>query len=127
MSLEVKVEKKEAGTFAIIPVGSIDSETYTILEEVVKPLLEPSTKLIIFDLKDTVYMSSIGVTTILKIKNSLEAYGGSILLSNLQPQVKKVFDIIKALPTENIFESAKELDDYLAKMQKKEMEKEKPL
>ena len=38
---------------------------------------------------------------------------------NLQPQIRKVFDIIQALPSLNVFESVEELDQYLAEMQRK--------
>jgi hypothetical protein len=38
---------------------------------------------------------------------------------NLQPQIKKVFDIINALPSMQIFASIEELDEYLDAMQKK--------
>ena len=40
---------------------------------------------------------------------------------NLKPQIKKVFEIINALPELNVFRSIEELDAYLDKMQKKEM------
>ncbi|MGD2270109.1 MAG: hypothetical protein PVI06_06895 [Desulfobacterales bacterium] len=38
---------------------------------------------------------------------------------NLQPQIKKVFDIINALPSMQIFASIEELDEYLDAIQKK--------
>jgi len=36
-----------------------------------------------------------------------------------QPQIRKVFDIINALPFLNVFSSIKEIDDYLDKMKRK--------
>jgi hypothetical protein len=38
---------------------------------------------------------------------------------NLQPQIKKVFDIVNALPSMKIFASVDELDDYLDAIQKR--------
>ena len=38
---------------------------------------------------------------------------------NLQPQIKKVFEIINAIPSMKIFTSMEELDEYLDIMQKK--------
>ena len=38
---------------------------------------------------------------------------------NLQPQIEKVFEIIKALPDQRIFKDIEELDRYLDRMQKK--------
>jgi hypothetical protein len=47
-----------------------------------------------------------------------------VALTNLQPQIRKVFEIIQALPSLNIFESVEELDRYLAAMQRKVREGE---
>ena len=41
------------------------------------------------------------------------------MLLNLQPQVRKVFDIIKALEGMNVFKSQEEMDEYLLAMQNK--------
>ena len=45
--------------------------------------------------------------------------GGKFLLVNLQPQIKKVFEIIKALDGMNVFKNQEEMDDYLTAMQNK--------
>jgi hypothetical protein len=37
---------------------------------------------------------------------------------HLQPQIRKVFDILNALPTLQVFTSIQELDAYLDAMQK---------
>jgi len=36
----------------------------------------------------------------------------------LQPQIQKVFDIIKALPSQQVFSTMRELDDYLDRIQR---------
>ena len=60
-----------------------------------------------------------GVRVIAKAKKSLKKNGGNVVLLKLQPQIKKVFEIIQVLPSEQIFESVKEMDSYLDYMQKK--------
>ena len=47
-------------------------------------------------------------------------------LTNLQPQIRKVFDIIHALPSLNVFESVDELDRYLASIQCKVRDQGEP-
>jgi hypothetical protein len=47
---------------------------------------------------------------------------GKVLLLHLQPQVKKVFEIVKAIPTMAIFRDQQELDDYLFEMQRRELD-----
>jgi anti-anti-sigma factor len=70
-------------------------------------------------MKDVEYVSSAGVRVILKARKVLKKQNGQALLMHLQPQVKKVFEIIKALPTTQVFTSVAELDRYLDQMQKK--------
>ena len=48
--------------------------------------------------------------------------GGQTLLIHPQPQVRKVFDIVKAVPVNEVFSSTQELDAYLDKMQRKVVE-----
>jgi len=40
-------------------------------------------------------------------------------MMNLQPQVKKAFEIMNLIPNLNVFEDEKELDEYLAKVQQR--------
>jgi hypothetical protein len=42
-----------------------------------------------------------------------------VTLARLQPPVQKVFDIVRALPAADIFQSTAELDAYLDAMQRR--------
>lgn len=118
--LNVIIEKKGKGAFLVGLKGRIDSDTYTILEEKIKPILVPSTELIILDMENINYVSSAGLAVIFEIKKIVEGNNGSLIIASLQPQVKKVLEIVRALPPENIFENREELDKYLDYIQKKE-------
>ncbi len=122
MSLKVISKKKSMGVFIVTPEGSLDTITYPILEEKLDLLQNTSPVMIIFDLEKLDYISSMGIRVIAKVKKSLKEHGGKVVLLNLQPQIRKVFDIIKVLPSEQIFESIEEMDNYLDCMQKKTME-----
>ena len=124
-SIEVVIEKKREGAYLIILKGHLDVESSSCLEEKIKPLLVPSTKAMIFDMTDLSYISSTGLAIIFNARKIIEANKGALVLTNLQPQIKKVFDIIKALPEENIFGNMEEVDNYLNAMQRKEIEKQK--
>ena len=126
MPLTVKIEEKEKGSFRISPSGSIDSTTYSELEDKLKPVLGKGPKSIVVDMSDVHYISSLGLNTILKTKKALEEKGATLILTKLQPQVRKVFDIVAALPSMNVFESIEEADAYLTKMQEDELNKDKP-
>ena len=49
----------------------------------------------------------------------MRAHNGRTLLLNPQVQVRKVFDIVKAVPVKEIFQNAQELDEYLDRIQRK--------
>lgn len=119
MPLKVTVTKKEKGIFTLSPVGSIDSNTYSILEKEVDAVLRMAPKAVIFDMKEVNYVSSAGIRVILKAEKALKLKGGDALMTNLQVQVKKVFEIVNALPPEQIFTSIQELDKYLIDIQRK--------
>jgi anti-sigma B factor antagonist len=124
MPLNVRVEENTKGMYVIYSEGSIDANTHTILGSEVDTILKKSPSLIIFDMKDVNYMSSAGVGVILTAEQSLKRQGGDVLMVHLQPQIKKVFDIVQALPSQKIFASVEEMDKYLMEMQRKVKEGE---
>ena len=119
MQLTVTVTERTPGVFMFRPIGSIDTNTYSILEEKVDFILKGITKTMIFDMEGVNYISSAGIRVIIKVQKSMKQRDGQFLMTNLQPQVKKVFEIINALPTMHVFSSIQELDQYLDLMQKK--------
>ena len=119
MSLKVYITKKADGVFIVSPLGAIDTETYEILEEKVNSTLALSAKVIVFDMNGVNYITSAGVGVIIKTEAILKQRAGRLTMVNLQPPVKKVFDILKVIPIEQIFKSIDELDNYLAEVQRK--------
>jgi len=119
MPLKVTVTKNSPGTFVVALAGSIDSETYPGFEKKVDQILIPATKTIIFNMKDVEYISSMGINVVFRAKNYMEKNGGSVLMADLRPHVKMVFDILKALNGMTLFESIEEMDKYLSNIQKK--------
>jgi anti-sigma B factor antagonist len=122
MALEIEVTQKDKGVYVVSLLGSLDSATYLELEGVLKPLLVPSTSALILNLAALEYLSSMGVSVIFKTKKAIEAQGSSFMMTNLQPQIKRVFEIIRALPDVSVFESLQEADRYLSEMQRKALE-----
>ena len=124
MSLTVSVQTKEAGVYVVAPSGSIDAQTYVLFEEALKPLLVSSTKAVVLDMAAVSYISSIGLSVVFRTKEALGKNKGTLLLTNLQPQVAKVFEIIRAIP-EYLFATMEETDTYLDRFLA-EIEKEEP-
>ncbi len=121
MDLEVTWEERAEGMFVVQPKGFLDSNTYSILEDMLSTLIGPTTRALVFDMASLEYISSAGLRVLFKAAKAVEGLGGSYMMSNLKPQIQKVFDIINALPSMRVFESIEEVDAYLDAMQAREL------
>ena len=110
--------KKSPGVFTIHPAGSMDTNTYPIIEKKAEQILKSAPEVIIFDMQNVNYINSRGLRVILKVQRAMKLRGGRVVLINLQPHIKEVFGIIDALPAQRIFANRDELDNYLDTMQK---------
>jgi anti-sigma B factor antagonist len=119
MPLKVKSTLKRPGVIVVSPIGSINASTYGILEATVDEILKNPPDVIIFDMEFADYISSTGIRVLLKTKKAMKATNGRMVFMNLQPQIQKVFDILKAIPSLKVFASIQELDRYLDLMQKR--------
>src|SRR5215831_9743139 len=117
MPLTITSEPGE-GFVTIRPAGSLDSNTYTDLQEHIAAVTQRKPGALVLDLKDLTHISSAGVR-VLMAQKAMKAAKGGFAIINLQPQIRKVFEIIMALPSSNVFESVADLDRYLAGIQKK--------
>lgn len=96
--------------------GPLDSTTHTVLGEHIAAIRARKPRALILDLADVDYMSSAGARVILAAHRALKAAGGVLALTNLQPPVRMVFEIIMALPSLNVFDDPAELDRYLQRL-----------
>lgn len=128
VSLEVGIVKREKGVVVVTPAGEITTETYQVLESKVVPLLSPETKMIILDFKAVRYISSMGLSVLFRVKETMKKNGGSFTLVDLQPQVKDVFDSVKFIPDymfASLEEADQNLDSFLDALQKGEIKDRK--
>jgi anti-sigma B factor antagonist len=126
MALTVRIEREvKTGVSARVYVsGRLDTATAPQLEEDLKPVLAGPTRLLVFDLAELEFISSAGLRVLLITRKELSGRGGSVAFVNMQPQIQRVAEIVKALPDLRIFATVKELDDYLAQMQQKVLDGE---
>ena len=120
MSLTVRIETNDTErTSRIALAGRLDTVTAPQLQGQLEPMLDGRYDYLVFDLAQLEFISSAGIRVLVHARKSMRAQeGGSVLMANAQPQIVKVFEIIKALPGMNVFESEAELDAYIAKMQR---------
>jgi anti-anti-sigma factor len=101
--------------------GSLDTNTFAQLEAELQRLEASAATLVVLDLAGLNYISSAGIRVLQKGVRGLAKHGGILKLFNPQPQVAKVFEVIKVLPMpiNQMFRSDEELDSYLAGIQGK--------
>ena len=125
MNLHVDIREKDAGYYQVTLNGRLDTETYAFCEETLKSILSPDTRVLIFDMADLSYISSMGLRVVLKVRKAIEMNGGKVLTVRMQPQIKKIFEISAALPKVQMFSSIEAVDAYFDAMQKKVLEEQK--
>jgi anti-sigma B factor antagonist len=111
MGLDIAVAEKDNNVFVVTPKGEINTETYQILQDRVKDYI-PKAKALIFEMGQVSYISSMGLSSIFRIKIAMEEHSGMIALVNMQQQVQLVFDTMQILSPQ-IFASLEEADEYL--------------
>jgi anti-anti-sigma factor len=119
MSLTIAVTAEANNGKRIAIAGSLDSNTAPDLQQTIDQEINEVINTVIIDFKDLDFLSSAGLRVIFKAKKLVDGNTGKFILVNLQPQIKKVFEIIKALDGMNVFKDQDEMDDYLTAMQNK--------
>jgi len=119
MPLEIEIHAEPHEGKRISLAGSLDTDTASQLQEKINQEIDTTVHMVIMDLKRLQFLSSAGLRVIFKTKKQMDTHHGKFMLLNLQPQVRKVFDIIKALDGMNVFKSQEEMDEYLTAMQNK--------
>ena len=124
MSLNVRTEDGRSFTKTIYLKGSLDTETVSAFDQELDAVLESPLKVLVIDLSELDYLSSVGIRSMFRAQKSMKARAGEALIVNPQPAVQKVFDIVKAVDLKAVFSSVQELDKYLDTIQRKMKEEE---
>ncbi len=73
--------------------GRIDTTNAAQFQEKLDPLMKGENPDIEMDCAELEYTSSQGLRTFLMLQKSVMARGGKLVLTNMRPQVREVFDI----------------------------------
>ncbi len=117
MSLDISTNALQTIATKVILSGSLDSDTAPSLDQRLDLILAGKTNRLVFDMSKLNFVSSAGLRVIFKAQKNVEAQGGEVVMVNLRPQVEKVFEIVKQLPSWSIFQNDAEMDDYLQVIQ----------
>lgn len=122
MSLDIRIHPANGNSQRVELSGRLDTHTYGEADAALMPILGSPVTSLVLDLAGLDYISSAGIRSIFRARKALAARGGKVLVANVQPQIKKVFDVVKAVPLGEIFSSVEEADAYLDAMQRKVLE-----
>jgi len=124
MPLDIQVKKHlgaaSGGTVTIELTGSLDTATAPELERGLMPLLEHKPHDLVFDLAGLNFVSSAGLRVFGIARKRMKESGGHVSFLHMQPQIREVFDIIKALPGLSVFKDVEEFDAYIAARQRRD-------
>jgi anti-anti-sigma factor len=119
MALEVEIVSQKPDGRRVLLRGRLDTVTAPQLEAKLAPLLDsPDVRSLVFQLDGLEYLSSAGIRCLVRARKAMAERRGHMAIVNPQPAVKRVFDIVKALPAEQVFASEAEFDAYLDAMQR---------
>lgn len=116
MALEIFLNPAHASVTVQL-VGSLDTATAPQLQRTIDPIIDSQYADLIFDLARLDFISSAGLRVFFVARKRLAESNHEASFINLQPQIRDVFDIVKALPGVNIFSNEAEMDQYLAARQ----------
>lgn len=123
MDLTIRIDPATHNSHRVSLAGRLDTASYAELDRQLAPLLGDRPSLVL-DLAGLEYISSAGIRSIFRARKALSARGGKVVIVNPQPQIQKVFDLVKAVPLSEIFSSVAEADAYLDAMQRKVLAKD---
>ena len=90
--MNVKINEEEGKAFVKLE-GRLDTTNADQFLKDITPLMEGSQKEIDIDCTDMEYTSSQGLRMFLMLQKTVSARGAKLMLHNMKPHVKEVFDI----------------------------------
>jgi len=90
--MEVKIEKIEDKTMVVLN-GRLDTTNADKFQQDISPLMQGDAPNIEIDCTDMEYTSSQGLRLFLMLQKSVTARKGNLVMRNMKPNVKEVFDI----------------------------------
>jgi anti-sigma B factor antagonist len=119
LTVEIGTRRDPSGKTATIVrlVGELNLASSTEAKRSFAKMIAEAPKVVVFDLAGLSFLDSSGISVLLATRQDIKKAGGTVALTNLQPQIRKVLEIIRSLPGVPIFQSTAELDAYLARVQ----------
>jgi anti-sigma B factor antagonist len=114
MAFSVRSNEAAPGVQIVSVAGTLDSDNYQTFEKTLGDVLNKNPLKIILDMEQLQYISSLGLRVILKTRKEIMRCKGSIALYNLQPQVRKIFEVTNNMLLMEQLHNRAELDAHIA-------------
>ncbi|NQV33534.1 MAG: STAS domain-containing protein [Phycisphaeraceae bacterium] len=122
MSLTISKTKSQSSAAIFVLKGELNNQTSGQLNQAISNMLDAPATTLVLDMKEISFISSTGIGVIVKTRNTLKQKGSDLTMVNIQPQVKRVFDIMQLTPILKVCENQEELDTYLTTIQNRIIE-----
>ncbi len=90
--MKTTVEQLEDSTLVTLE-GELNTAASAEVNHILTPLIENGSGHIVIECKDLTYIASSGLRILLSILKSTKANGGTLMLRNVNDNVKKIFDL----------------------------------
>lgn len=90
--MDIKITKENEKTLAVLN-GRLDTTNAAQFQEDIAPLMADPNPDIEIDCAGMDYTSSQGLRLFLMLQKAVSSKGGKLVMTNMKPQVKEVFDI----------------------------------
>ena len=84
---------KEGNNYRVVLSGRLDTTNAEAFQSDIAPLMTGDVDNLDIDCTDMEYTSSLGLRMLLLLQKSVNVRKGKMVLRNMQPQVREVFDI----------------------------------
>ena len=119
MTLAIEVYPPAHGNQYVLLGGRLATPSHAQLDEALAPMLAARPQALVLDLAHLDYISSAGVRSILKARTAPAPHEGRLPVLHPQEQIRKVIEIVQAVPMDEIFESTADADAYLDALQRR--------
>jgi len=109
----VDQEILESGAVRVAPQGRLDNFSVPPFEQVLTEHLDSGRSHLVIDLVDVTYVSSSGLRALLSARRRARSAGGDVVLCNMAPRVREIFEMIGFISLFNICASVQDAVDLL--------------
>jgi len=113
MTLKVRITTSHKGAYVIAFEGQIDAKASASLDRAFFELSGERPRRVLINMTGVEYISSSGIKFLFDLMRHVREQGGVASLFGLKPSVRKVLELVKAIPLEQIFLTMDDADAYL--------------